>query len=203
MNEISRRIVEVLSELNGTASLSQIYERLAGDYTESHIRQQIQAHSSDTITYVNYPNAEDLFFSVNGLGNGIWGLRNFILVNHDKINGNSNPGRKLTTINRIIRDTALSNDIKRLVNYRCQLCDITIKLTNNNYYIEAHHIKPLGKPYNGPDTRDNILIVCPNCHVKCDYKLITLSLPKILNNIQKINQEYINFHNNEYNVLID
>ncbi|WP_373921652.1 HNH endonuclease [Flavobacterium sp. H4147] len=167
------------------------------------MRQQIQAHSSDTLTYNNYPNNEDLFFSVNGLGNGIWGLRNHIIIDNNVINGNKNPGRKLTTINRIIRDTALSNDIKRLVNYCCQLCDITIKLPNNSYYIEAHHIKPLGSPYNGPDTRDNILIVCPNCHIKCDYKLIQLSLSIISNNIQKVNEEYINFYNNEYKVVID
>jgi putative restriction endonuclease len=35
-------------------------------------------------------------------------------------------------------------------------------------YAEACHIKPLGRPHNGPDTPENILCLCPNCHVLFD-----------------------------------
>ena len=205
MNEIARKIVEILRQLNGTAALNQIYDSLQGKYTEPYIRQQIQAHSSDTLTYLNFPNNEDLFFSVNGLGNGVWGLRNFTISENNQLNnqGNNQPERRLTTINRIIRDTALANDIKRLAVHRCQLCESTFALPNGSYYIEAHHIRPLGEPYNGPDTRDNILIVCPNCHIKCDYKLIRIEMNDIRNNIQGVNQEYLDFHNNQYTVRVD
>ena len=62
-----------------------------------------------------------------------------------------------TTIYRILRDTALSREVKIAHNFKCQLCSMTIQLGDGNYYAEAHHVKPLGRPYNGPDTIDNII----------------------------------------------
>jgi putative restriction endonuclease len=73
-----------------------------------------------------------------------------------------------TTIQRIVRDTDVSREIKRLYDYKCQVCRTTIK-TNSGSYIEAAHIKPLGAPHNGPDTLENIICLCPNHHVKFDY----------------------------------
>ena len=35
-------------------------------------------------------------------------------------------------------------------------------------YAEGAHIKPLGKPHNGPDEVENILCLCPNHHVLFD-----------------------------------
>jgi predicted restriction endonuclease len=157
------------------------------------------------LTYT-MPKFDDIFFSVDGLGNGKWGVRNFILS--DSINPTTNEDaagptqRRLTDYSRIIRDTALVNELKKLVNYKCQLCELSFPLPQGKSYIEGHHIKPLGKPYDGPDIKENILIVCPNCHVKCDYKLIELTLEMIKNNKQNISPEYINFHNNEYSVTV-
>ena len=58
-------------------------------------------------------------------------------------------------------------------------------------------IQPLGGNHKGPDVKKNILVVCPNCHIKCDYGLIPLDLNSIQDNIQGISQRYIDYHNNE------
>lgn len=98
-----------------------------------------------------------------------------------------------TTIYRILRDTALSREVKIAQNYKCQLCSATIQLSDGSYYAEAHHVKPLGRPYNGPDTIDNIICVCPTCHVLLDYKVIRLEKLKLPN----VSPDYIHFHNHE------
>jgi len=98
-----------------------------------------------------------------------------------------------TTIYRILRDTALSREVKIRQNYQCQLCSATIQLGDGSYYAEGHHVKPLGRPYNGPDTIDNIICVCPTCHVLLDYKAIELDKSKLPN----VSPEYIDFHNHE------
>jgi len=98
-----------------------------------------------------------------------------------------------TTIYRILRDTALSREVKIAHNFKCQLCSMTIQLGDGSYYAEAHHVKPLGRPYNGPDTIDNIICVCPTCHVLLDYKVIKLEKSKLPN----VSSEYIDYHNIE------
>jgi 5-methylcytosine-specific restriction endonuclease McrA len=202
MNNAALAIKNALISLGGVGTLTQIYGRCP-QYSEPYIRKSIQQHSSDTLTF---PKLEDLFFSVDGLGNGIWGLRNYFIPdaiiqpnNEDSV---IEPQRQLTTYDRILRDTVLVREIKKMVGYKCQLCDLKLQLPNGGFYIEGHHIKPLGRPYNGPDKKENIIILCPNCHTKCDYRLIELSLEKIKNNIQNINQEYIDFHNIDYRVRI-
>jgi predicted HNH restriction endonuclease len=98
-----------------------------------------------------------------------------------------------TTIYRILRDTVLSREIKIAWQFKCQLCSKTIQLPDGSFYAEAHHVKPLGRPYNGPDTRDNILCVCPTCHVLLDYRAIRLDQSQIPN----ISTAYVDYHNNE------
>lgn len=98
-----------------------------------------------------------------------------------------------TTIYRILRDTALSREVKIAQQFKCQLCAKTIQLTDGSFYAEAHHVKPLGRPFNGPDTKDNILCVCPTCHVLLDYKAIKLDQSQVPN----VRSEYVNYHNNE------
>ena len=73
-----------------------------------------------------------------------------------------------TTVQRIIRDTKLSRQVKKMYNYQCQVCNKTIE-TSSGLYAEAAHIKPLGAPHNGPDSIGNLLCLCPNHHVMFDY----------------------------------
>jgi hypothetical protein len=101
------------------------------------------------------------------------------------------PGRINTMISRIIRDTKLVRDIKREFSWKCQICGKRILLPNGEFYAEGHHIKPLGIEYNGPDTKDNIIILCPYHHTEFDYGSIAIDpkTKKVLH-LDKSNEFY-------------
>ena len=72
-------IVESLKELGGRATYSEIYskyEEITGTTLtygqKAGIRKNIEMHSSDSL---NYKGKDDLFYSVHGIGNGVWGLK--------------------------------------------------------------------------------------------------------------------------------
>ena len=92
---------------------------------------------------------------------------------------------------RILRDTAIARAVKVANDYRCSICGMTLRLKGKKPYIEAHHIKPLGAPHNGPDVKENIICVCPNHHTLLDYGAMELDSSNLLN----IGKEYVNYHN--------
>ena len=95
-----------------------------------------------------------------------------------------------------MRDANLARQIKILHKNNCQLCDSKIELSNGESYSEAHHIIPIGKPHNEPDTAGNIIVLCPNHHVMCDYGVIKLERSHIKEQAgHKISQESISYHN--------
>ena len=70
--------------------------------------------------------------------------------------------------NKIYRRDALSIQIlKKLRNYKCQICGKAIKMANGNLYVEGAHIKPKSK--SGFEKPNNILILCPNHHKEFDF----------------------------------
>jgi hypothetical protein len=106
------------------------------------------------------------------------------------------PERSLVETYRIIRDTVLSRRVKELHEYRCQLCGQTIELTDGRRYAEAHHLKPVGQPHNGPDVLSNLICVCPNDHAKLDYGVVRLDADEIRKaRGHLIGLEYIEYHN--------
>jgi hypothetical protein len=111
------------------------------------------------------------------------------------------PSRVPTTISRILRDTVLVAALKKKYNFCCQLCGTQLELPDGFFYCEAHHIRPLGTPHNGPDAASNLVIVCPNHHVLLDYGAIPLSADSFCSSLHPINQAHINYHNaNIHNV---
>ena len=53
----------------------------------------------------------------------------------------------------------------------------------------------MGSPHNGPDVKENIIILCPNCHVKFDNGVIDISKLKINENkYHKIDEQYITYY---------
>jgi len=106
------------------------------------------------------------------------------------------PGRVHQTVLRVIRDTSISISIKELYNYRCQICGNTLNLNNGKFYAEAHHLKPLGAPHDGPDIAENVLCVCPNHHVLLDFGAIELNINGLhLHTSHPLSQKYIEYHN--------
>ena len=89
--------------------------------------------------------------------------------------GEINPDRVTTSVQRIVRSTVIANSIKKLYDDRCQICGIQIA-TLSGYYSEGCHIRPLGAGHNGPDTPDNVLCLCPNCHVRFDSYAFSIHL---------------------------
>jgi predicted restriction endonuclease len=79
------------------------------------------------------------------------------------------------------------------VKYRNQIpgCGKVIDLKDGAPYAEAHHVKPLGAPHDGPDVRENILCVCPNHHAQLDYGAI---MPDG-KSLKTIDAKYIEYHN--------
>jgi len=104
--------------------------------------------------------------------------------------------RQLSQTYRIIRDTTLAVQIKQLYKYRCQLCGGTIEAPSGEKYAEAHHIKPLGSPHNGPDVAENIVCLCPNCHAKLDYGIIQIEKRNLNVHVDhSVSPEFIRYHN--------
>jgi len=122
--------------------------------------------------------------------------RKFILPPEPKPADLAKPKRVQTQTRRVLRDTKISQWVKYIHEYRCQLCGQTIELGNDKFYAEAHHIQPLGEPHNGPDVIENIICVCPNCHVLLDYGAVLLNVNKIANvEGHEIDRKYIEYHN--------
>ena len=76
---VLENIVQALKNLGGSAYYSDIYkeyERISGVSLtagrKAGIRKCIEDHSSDSL---NFKNKDDIFYSVDGLGSGYWGLR--------------------------------------------------------------------------------------------------------------------------------
>ncbi len=103
----------------------------------------------------------------------------------------SQPARVRQETYRILRDTALARAAKESHQYRCQICGQTLLLGGKTPYAEAHHIKPLGKPHDGPDVPGNILCVCPNDHVLLDYGAIKLDETRL----DGIDKDFVDYHN--------
>jgi HNH endonuclease len=196
-------ITLALEQLGGIASLSDIYEKVSAIRSKPHpadlgasVRGCIERNSSDSSVF----NGKDLFFSVQGIGGGIWGLRSFEkqtpLASDIEAKGNETPQRQRLETYRILRDTSLSRQIKLLHKNKCQICGDSINLPSGEFYSEAHHIQPLGKPHNGPDTAENIIVLCPNHHVMLDYGVIAIDLSKTnLHQKHKIGEHFVKYHN--------
>ena len=79
------------------------------------------------------------------------------------------PPRVPSTIQRVVRSTAVAQGVKEAHDYRCQVCGVRVDLPEGKRYAEAAHIRPLGLPFNGPDVESNVLALCPTHHVMFDY----------------------------------
>ena len=65
------------------------------------------------------------------------------------------------------KNTNIPKILKKDYDFKYQVCDIRLEANGIPYAIGAH-IKGLGTPHEGPDIRENMLILCPNCHYLFD-----------------------------------
>lgn len=115
--------------------------------------------------------------------------------------------RREAVVERIIRDSLLAEQIKRAHDFHCQICGDRLTL-HQGFYAEGAHIRPLGKPHNGPDEPGNLLCLCPNHHVLFDRGMITIQADltvmdtasgaslghlRVIQN-HEINQDHLDYH---------
>jgi putative restriction endonuclease len=78
-------------------------------------------------------------------------------------------------VSRLVRNTALARQVKKLHGDTCQICGIGVQLPFDELYSEGAHVRPLGRPHNGPDALENLLCLCPNDHVRFDSGALVIS----------------------------
>ena len=119
--------------------------------------------------------------------------------------------RASATVNRLKRNVKLSEEIKRMYDYKCQVCNIYLKTPYGGIAIGAH-IKGLGKPHNGPDVIENMICLCPNHHEQFDdygyyIEPETFELKGLenfegkkitINNKHKIEKDFLVYHYQQY-----
>lgn len=76
------------------------------------------------------------------------------------------------------RNRSLATIIKQLYDHKCLFCESLLQVGQNPdvYYVEAAHIKPVGKPHNGPDKPENLIPLCPNHHLQLDRGMLRLKV---------------------------
>ena len=115
--------------------------------------------------------------------------------------------------NRVKRNVKFSEQIKSLYKDTCQVCKVYLKTPKDGIGIsEAAHIKALGRPHNGPDTKANMICLCPNHHAQFDkrsfyiepetLKVIGLDEYKgksiSINMKHKVKSEYLEYQKQQY-----
>lgn len=85
------------------------------------------------------------------------------------------PLRQKQTILRIVRDTEMVRKMKSRYGFACQVCGFpSVQIGPKEFYVEGHHLRPLGGIHKGSDTADNIILLCPNHHVLFDKFAISI-----------------------------
>ncbi|MBG6182008.1 putative restriction endonuclease [Arthrobacter sp. CAN_A1] len=81
--------------------------------------------------------------------------------------GNPTPGRQASVVQRIVRNSAVTQYVKQLYDYTCQFCAVRLTV-GAGAYAEGAHVRPVGGKHGGADGTDNVLCLCPNDHVLFD-----------------------------------
>lgn len=92
--------------------------------------------------------------------------------------------RYQTIVDRRHRSREKVVAIKSLYNDRCQLCGNRLAKGDGTGYSEVHHLRPLGRPHDGPDSLNNMIVLCPNHHSDFDNGVV------IVDDNMKINHPY-------------
>jgi putative restriction endonuclease len=78
-----------------------------------------------------------------------------------------------SSVQRLVRNTAVTEWVKELHDFTCQVCGLRM-VTAAGPYAEGAHLRPVGSPHHGPDDVGNVLCLCPNDHVRLDRGAIVL-----------------------------
>lgn len=76
--------------------------------------------------------------------------------------------RRLLIREEIHRYAVHVRTLREIYDSTCQVCGERLELPSGGY-AEICHIRPLGRPHDGPDEQSNMLCLCPNHHVMLDH----------------------------------
>lgn len=107
------------------------------------------------------------------------------------------PEKRRQVSEKIARPGLISEYLKRLVGYRCQLCGTEgFGQRNGSRYAEAHHIEELHLLIPGSLCSENMIVVCAICHRKLHFANIEYGLAGQDQISVKINGEAFVFSRN-------
>jgi putative restriction endonuclease len=182
--EISRieTIIAALRSLGGQARpaaiAAEIRRLFPGPQPETllqNVRGRIQECSSDSGFWKK---KRDLFYSVHGIGGGVWGLREMDVLDPKSEDGfadaaepfmaNEGTGRLRTHLRRERSKSLVDRFKAALTSFSCVICGFDFFATYGELgrgFIEAHHKVPLAHLEPGAKTRiEDLAPVCSNCH---------------------------------------
>lgn len=197
-------VIEALEELGGQATLVDIYNKVEernkidlSSYIDwkAQIRKHIYLNSSDTYIFKgSVGDNTDLFYSIEGKGKGIWGLRlfepkgnNVDLTEDDQgfIEGKRRLRQHIyrernPKVIRMAKEKFKEENNGRLF---CEICGFDFYETYGGIgedFIEGHHTVPVSQLEEGQVTKvEDIAIVCSNCHRMLHRKRPWLSKEKL------------------------
>ena len=174
--------IKALEQLGGHAYLNDIYEvfeTLSSDKElpksfKAIVRATLEHYSSDSIVFKGN---EDIFYSVDGIGNGHRGLRGLDdkkVLELTQEDDEFSEGKLLlkTHLKRERNPKLISEAKKKFVTKNgrlfCEVCGFDFKEIYGDLgenFIEAHHTIPVSQMLDGEKTNiDDIVMVCSNCH---------------------------------------
>jgi len=139
------------------------------------VRGRIQECSSDSRFWLK---KRDLFYSVHGIGGGVWGLREMDVLDPKSGDGfvdaaepfmaNEGAGRLRTHLRRERSKSLVDRFKAALTVFSCVICDFDFHATYGELgrgFIEAHHKIPVARLEPSAKTRiEDLAPVCSNCH---------------------------------------
>ncbi|MCP3743789.1 HNH endonuclease [Paenibacillus sp. A3M_27_13] len=173
-------IIEALNELGGEGTLQDIYTQI-----EDRKQMELTKAWKNTVRRTIYDNTKDsvgrrdVFYSVEGKGNGIWGLKDFeankenIEITEDDT-GFPEGKKKLRLHLSRERRPAVVREAKKIFkekndgNLFCEICGFNFSSVYGELgedFIEGHHVIPVSELNEDHKTKvEDIAMVCSNCH---------------------------------------
>jgi putative restriction endonuclease len=186
-------IIDALKELGGHGTLSDICDKIeernvmdfiSNKHWRDRIRGTIYHHSSDCDIFTSDPGGEkDIFYSVDGKGNGHWGLRDFKPAGNNVDLTEEDMGfpegkKKLRQHifrernPKVIKLAKEKFKLEQVEGFSVRYVGLTFLIPFANTYgeigedfIEGHHTIPVSELKENQVTNiKDIAIVCSNCH---------------------------------------
>lgn len=103
------------------------------------------------------------------------------ILSISKKNLKNTPKSSKELAERYERDKILSDLLKELRGYECQICGFSFLKADGNPYVEVHHLERLAD--GGLNIASNMIVLCANCHKIFHYaavKIITHTNEKLV-----------------------